>query len=99
MFQGDPIVFLLAFNPFLKLATDLNQGHGYTFQLPIQNSDDLPPLDSTIYVKWVEEGDEPPGWSQVRVSEYFQDGSCTVIYVTVFWKTYCAFSVHWVSLM
>ena len=65
VFQGDtmsPIVFLLAFNPLLKLAADLNQGHGYSIELPLQNSDDFPPLDSSIYVKWVEQGDEPPGW-------------------------------------
>jgi len=31
-------------------------------------------------VKWVEEGDEPPGWYRARVSEYFKDGSCTIIY-------------------
>ena len=83
VFQGDtmsPIVFLLAFNPLLKLAADLNQGHGYSIELPLQNSDDFPPLDSSIYVKWEEQGDEPPGWYRVRVSEYFQDGSCKVVY-------------------
>ena len=62
-----PIVFLLAFNPLLKLAADLNQGHGYSIELPLQNSDDFLPLDSSIYVKWVEQGDEPPGWYQARV--------------------------------
>ena len=83
VFQGDttsPIIFLLAFNSLLKLAADLNQGHSYTFKLPLPNSEDFPPLDSTIYVKWVEEGDEPLGWHRARVSEYFQDGSCKVIY-------------------
>jgi len=73
VFHGDtmsPIVFLLSFNPLLKLAAYLNQGHGYTIELPLQNSEDLPPLDSSIYVKWVEEGDEPPGWYHARVSEY-----------------------------
>ena len=49
-----PIVFLLAFNPLLKLAADLNQGYGYSIELPLQNSDDFPPLDSSIYVKWEE---------------------------------------------
>ena len=28
----------------------------------------------------LEEGDEPPGWYQARVLEYFQDGSCKVTY-------------------
>ena len=41
--------------------------------MPLQNSEDLPPLDSTVHVKRVEEGDEPPGWYRARVSEYFQD--------------------------
>ena len=28
-----------------------------------------------IYVKWLEDSDEPPaGWYQARVLEYFQDG-------------------------
>jgi len=38
-----PIVFLLAFNPLLKLAADLNHGHGYTIKLLLQGSEDLPP--------------------------------------------------------
>ena len=65
VFQGDtmsPIKFLLAFNPLLQLAAELNRGHGYVIQLPLQNSEDLPPIDSAIYVKWVEQGNEPPGW-------------------------------------
>ena len=46
VFQGDtmsPIMFLLAFNPLLQLAAELNRGHGYVIQLPLQNSEDLPP--------------------------------------------------------
>ena len=64
-----PIVFLLAFNPLLKLAADVNQGHGYSIELLLQNSDDFPPLDSTIYVKWVKQSDKPSGWNRARVSE------------------------------
>ena len=70
VFQGDtmsPIMFLLAFNPLLQLAAELNHGHGYVIQLPLQNSEDLPPIDSTVYVKWVEQGDEPPGWYHAKV--------------------------------
>ena len=72
----------MTFNPLPKLAAHLNQGHGYTIDLPLalKNSEDLPPLNSSIYVKWVKEGDEPPGWYRARVSEYFQDGSCTIVY-------------------
>ena len=53
VFQGDtmsPIMFLLAFNLLLQLATELNHGHGYTIQLPLPNSEDLPPIDFSIYV-------------------------------------------------
>jgi len=31
-------------------------------------------------VKWLEQGDEPPGWYQAIVSEYFQDGTCKLVY-------------------
>jgi len=65
VFQEDtlsPIIFLLTFNPLLKLAANLNQGHGYTFRIPLQCSEDLPPLNSRVYVKWTEEGEELPGW-------------------------------------
>ena len=74
VFQGDtmsPIMFLLAFNPFLQLATELNHGYGYTIQLPLPNSEGLPPIDSSIYVKWTEQGNEPPGWYRACVSEHF----------------------------
>ena len=67
VFQGDtmsPIVFLLTFNPLLKLSAHLNQGHGYKFELPLQNSEPLPSVDSSIYVKWLEDDDELPGWYQ-----------------------------------
>jgi len=75
-----PIMFLLAFNPLLQLAAKLNHHHGYVIQLPLQNSEDLPPIDSAVYVKWVEQGDEPPGWYRAKVFEYFQDGSCRIVY-------------------
>ena len=75
VFQGDtvsPIMFLLAFNPLLQLVADFNQGYGYAIELPLQNSEYLPPVDSTVYVKWLEQGDESPGWYQAIVSEYFR---------------------------
>jgi len=80
VFQGDtmsPMMFLLAFNPLLQLATDLNHGQGYVIQLPLPHLDDLA---STIYVKWLEQTDDPPGWYRAVVSEYFQDGSCKLVY-------------------
>jgi len=83
VFQGDtmsPIMFLLSFNPLLQIAAKLNNSHGYVIQLPLKDSEDLPPVDSTLYVKWVEQGDEPPGWYRATVSQYFQDGSCRLVY-------------------
>jgi len=76
VFQGDtmsPIVFVLTFNPLLKLSAHLKQGHGYNFELPLQNSEALPSINTSVYVKWMEDIDEPPGWYRARVSEYFQD--------------------------
>jgi len=83
VFQGDimsPIMFLLGINPLLHLATKLNYGHGYSIQLPLPNSEDLPPIDSSIYVKWTEQGNKPPGWYRGYISEYFQGGSCRIVY-------------------
>ena len=57
-----PIVFLLTFNHLLKLSAYLNQGHGYKLELPLQNSNALPLVDSSVYVKWLKDGGEPPGW-------------------------------------
>ena len=74
------IIFLITFNPLLKLAADLNQGHGYTIELPLEGSENFPPLNASVYVKWMEEGDEPPGWYQVRIAEYFSDCSCRIVY-------------------
>jgi len=83
VFRGDilsPIIFLLTFNPLLKLAAELNQGHGYTFEIPLQDSEELPPLNSSVYVKWMEEGEEPPGWYRARVAEYYADYSYKIVY-------------------
>ena len=83
VFQGDtlsPIVFLLVFNPILKLAGSLNQSYGYKFQLPVEGTDMLPPIKTTIYVKWTEVGDELPGWYKARVDQYYVNGSCRIVY-------------------
>ena len=48
-------------------------------ELPLQSSEALPSINSSIYVKWLEDN-EPPDWYRARVSEYFQDGSCTIVY-------------------
>ena len=75
-----PIIFILTFNPLLKLAGDLNKGHGFLFQLSIPNSSNLPPVGTYIYIKWLEPGDELPGWYRAQVCEYNLDGSCKVIH-------------------
>jgi len=83
VFQGDtmsPIIFILTFNPLLKLAEDLNKGHGFFFQLSIPNSSNLPPVGAYVYIKWLEPGDELPGWYKAQVHEYNLDGSCKVVY-------------------
>jgi len=61
VFQGDslsPMVFLLIFNPLLQLAVSLNDPCGYRFQLPVPNSDSLPPVGSFIYIQWSENNNE-----------------------------------------
>ena len=83
VFQGDtlsPIIFLLAFNPLLKLAEVLNNPYGYTIQLPVEGADDLPPVDSFVYVKWTDSNGEPPGWYKVQIDQYFLEGTCKIIY-------------------
>ena len=64
-------------NLLLQLATNLNRGHGYVILLPLPHSNDLHPVDSTIYMNWFEQSDDPPGWYR---AEYFQDGSCKLVY-------------------
>jgi len=68
------------FNPILKLAESLNQSCGYKFQLPAEGTDMLPPVETTVYVKWTEEGDELPGWYKAKVVRYYMDGSCKIVY-------------------
>ena len=83
VFQGDtlsPVMFLLAFNPLLKLAEFLNHPYGYHIKIPIDDSEAIPPVDSYVYVKWTEAGEEPPGWYKARVDQYFLDRSCKIIY-------------------
>jgi len=79
VFQGDtlsPVIFLLVFNPLLKLAEDLNSAHSYRIQLPIKGIDDLPPVDSFVYVKWTDPNGEPPGWYK---AQYYPEGTCKII--------------------
>ena len=82
-FQGDtlsPVIFLLSFNPLLKLAESLNRSHGYHIKIPIENSEDFPPINSFVYVKWLETGDVALGWYRARIDRYFQDRSCRIVY-------------------
>ena len=83
IFQGDtlsPLLFLIAFQPVIKLAGTL-EPDGYRLQLAIPESEGLPPPDSFIYVEWdVEESDEPKGWYLCRVMEYFTNGLARLEY-------------------
>ena len=83
VFQGDtlsPIIFLLVFNPVLKLAESLNSSHGYQFQLKIKDTEMLPPVGTYVYIKWTEDNGELPGWYKAYVDEYYTDGSCKIVY-------------------
>ena len=57
-------MFLLAFNPLLKLVESLNDPHGYHFKIPIEDSEALPPVNSFVYVKWTEAREEPQSTSR-----------------------------------
>ena len=83
VFQGDtmsPIIFLMSFNPVIRLAQSLKYP-GFTFRIPIPNSEDLPETGSTIYTLWNEpSSDEPPGWYRCAISGYMADGTALLSY-------------------
>ena len=83
VFQGDtmsPIIFLIAFNPVLKLAQSLDCP-GFAFRIPITDSEDFPDCDSNILVLWDEpESDEPSGWYRCNVLQYLPNGSVQLRY-------------------
>ena len=62
-------IFLFPFNPLFKLAEFLNHPHGYHMKMPIENSEALPPINSFVYVKWAESGEEPSGWRKARIDQ------------------------------
>ena len=68
------------FFPLLKLAESLNSSYGYRFQLGIEGTDMLLPVDTYLYTEWTEDGDELPGWYKARVEEYYADGPCKIVY-------------------
>ena len=75
-----PIIFLVAFNPVLKLAKKL-ACPGFAFRIPIPDSEDLPPPDSTFAVLWdVVDSNEPSGWYKCTVGEYLSDSSVQLHY-------------------
>ena len=54
VFQCDtlsPVIFLLAFSPITHLAETWKYA-GFFNQIPIPNSEGLPPIDQSIYVRW-----------------------------------------------
>ena len=83
VFQGDtlsPIIFLLCFDPVIKLATQ-HSSKGYVPSITIPDSESLPPVDTTIYLLWDEEpSPEPTGWYKCKVLSHRVDGVSTVIY-------------------
>jgi len=83
VFQGDtmsPMIFLMSFNPVIKLAQSLNCP-GFTFKILVPNSEDLPEIGSTIYTMWNEpSSEEPPGWYRCVISGYRADGTALLSY-------------------
>ena len=83
VFQGDtmsPIIFLMVFNPILKLVQSLSSP-GFTFRLPIPDSHGLPEIGCTIYVEWDEENsDEPAGWYRCEIVAYNPNGAAQLSY-------------------
>ena len=67
----------------LKLAESLNNPNGYQIQLPIEGTDDLPPVDSYVYVKWAGSSDESPGWYRARIDQYFLEGTVRLFMMTM----------------
>ena len=83
IFQGDtlsPLLFLLVFNPVIKLCDKL-QTTGFRLKLPILNSEGIPPVNAPIYLEWDVEGhDDPQGWYYAIVTQHFVDGRSQVTY-------------------
>jgi len=64
----------------IKLAQSLNCP-GFTFKIPVPNSEDLPEIGSTIYTMWNEpSSEEPPGWYRCVISGYRADGTALLSY-------------------
>ena len=40
----------------------------------------LPPIETTVYMKWTEEDVELPGWYKAKVVWYYMDESCKIVY-------------------
>lgn len=83
VFQGDtlsPIIFLLVFNPIIRLVDTLQSGE-FRFKIRTQKNNDLPKEGASIYVKWDEEdSDDEPGWYHCTVERHHPDGKTTIVY-------------------
>jgi len=44
-----------------------------------KNSEALPPVESSVHVKWTEAIEEPLGWYKVWVDLHFLDRSCKIV--------------------
>ena len=82
VFQGDtlsPTIFLAAFTPII-LRTQQSEYPGCQIAIPIPGLENLPPVNSTLYVKWDEESEEEKGWYRCLVTEHHLDGSTSLEY-------------------
>lgn len=83
VFQGDtlsPIVFLLPFTPIINYARSL-PSKGFSFKIPLPNSEDLPDPQVPIYIYWNEPlSQDPPGWYLGSVQHYNSSGTASIKY-------------------
>ena len=101
VFQGDtlsPLLFLLCFQPLITVANSL-PSDGFRLKLPliiINESINLPPVDSYIYVEWQEDdSSEPHGWYHCQVTQYNSDCHTTLLYRDGSTETLDLHSVQW----
>ena len=74
------LIFLIAFNPIIQLAQSLSTC-GFRLKLLDPNTQELPKVNSHLYVQWDEESsDEPQGWYLAKVISVSSDGTATVLY-------------------
>ena len=82
--QGDtlsPLIFLVAFNPIIKVVQSLPSSGFRLLLPPPSNSRDLPEVNSFVYTLWDEpQSDEPSGWYLAKVTYISDDGNAVIRY-------------------